>query len=435
MTEKIWMIVYYIVYALELFFIGQGIFHNRVKEKIKYGAVAAGYLLIMIPAVLFLKHYGFVIMALNLLMYLILFQGSAASRLIHFGGVYLLINMAESLVFGIGAVLRRQFGIHWEISAVGTGMISLLFAAVITGLILCIVNSRTIQDFIAYFQALSRIQILVIILTVWSGILLLGTIAVIPEYVENPQDSSSLLFFMVIFMGTAFASAVLLILNVHGKEYYLKQSQIKEEIIHVWQMYFRNISDNDREMRRFRHDISSQLRCLGQFLAEGRTEEALDYLQRIGNHFEELAVRKYYTGNEILDIVINQKILEIRGKGIEIEFEGKMDRPDFMDTYDLCTIFSNMLDNGIEACEKVQDQEAVIQVSVLTHGNTVFFQFANPATPEMYEAVKRGRTTKEDKRGHGFGMENVKRALDRNGGEIEYLYKEGKLIIEMYFEI
>ena len=435
MTEKIWMIVYYIVYALELFFIGQGIFHNRVKEKMKYVAVAAGYLLLMIPSVLFLKHYSFILIALNLLMYLILFQGSAASRLIHFGGVYLLINMVEGLVFGIGVALRRQFGIHWEITAIGTGVISLLFAAVITGLILSIVNSRVIQDFIAYFHALSWFQYLVIILIVWSGILLLGAFAVIPEYVENPKDRNTLLFFIVIFMGTAFASAVLLILNAHGKEYYLKQSQIKEEIIHVQQMYFRNISDNDREMRRFRHDISSQLRCLGQFLAEGKAEEALDYLQAIGNRFEELAVRKYYTGNEILDIVMNQKILEIREKGIEIQFEGKMDQPDFMDTYDLCTIFSNMLDNGIEACEIIQDKDAVIRVSVLTHGNTVFFQFLNPATVEMYEAVKGGRTTKNDKKNHGFGMENVKRVLERNGGEIEYFYREGKLVVEMYFEI
>ncbi|MCM1257985.1 MAG: GHKL domain-containing protein [Roseburia sp.] len=435
MAEKILMIVYYVVYALELFFIGQEIFHDRVKEKKNYAAVAAAYLLIMIPAVLFLKQYDFILMILNIFLFLFLFQGSIGSRLIHFGAVYLLTNMVESLVFSIGIIFWRKFPKLWGPSSASTGEISLFFAAIITGLLLYIINRKVIQNFIIYFRALSWFQYLVIILIVWSGILLMGIIAVMPEYINNKKESNMLFFFTAIFMGTAFVGVILLVFNVYSKDYYLKQNQIKEEIIHVQQMYFQNIFDNDREMRRFRHDISSQLRCLGQFLAEGKTEDALGYLQAIGNHFEELTVRKYYTGNEILDIIINQKMMEIREKGIEIEFEGKMDKPDFMDTYDLCMIFSNMLDNGIEACEKLQDNEAVIRVSVLTHGNTVFFQFMNPATPEMYNALKSGRTTKQDKRNHGFGMKNVKRAVDRNGGEIAYLYREGMLVVEMYFEI
>lgn len=435
MTEKILMIVYYVVYALELFFIGEGIFHNRIKEKVKYAAAAVAYLLIMIPAVMFLKQYGFIIMALNILMFLFLFQGSIGSRLIHFSVVYLLTNMMESLIFGIAVICWRHSPKPWGISSASTGEISLFFAAVITGLLLYIINKKIIQKFIGYFRALSWFQYLIIVLIVWSGILLMGMIAVMPEYIDNKRESDILFFFTVIFMGTAFVGVILLVFNVYGKDYYLKQNQVKEEIIHVQQMYFQNISDNDREIRRFRHDISSHLRCLGVFLAEGKTEEASDYLQAIGNHFEELAVRKYYTGNEVLDIIINQKLLEINERGIEIELEGKMDKPDFMDTYDLCMIFSNMLDNGIEACEKIQNQEAVIRISILTHGDTVFFQFANPATSEMYKALKRGRTTKNDKRNHGFGMENVKLAVYRNGGEIEYLYREGKLVVEMYFEI
>jgi len=434
-TEKVLMVVYYAVYALELFLIGDGIFHNRIKGKEKYVAMAGIYLLVMIPAVLFLKQFGIMIMALNILMFLFLFQGSIGSRLMHFCVVYLLTNMVESLVFGIGVICWRQSPGPWEFCAARTGELSLFLEAAITGLILFMVNRKAIQNFIGYCGALSRFQYLVIILIVWSGILLMGIMAVMPEYIDNKNKSGTLFLFTAIFMATAFAGVILLVCNVYGKDYYLKQNQIKEEIIHVQQMYFQNISDNDREMRRFRHDISSQLRCLALLLADGKMEEALDYLQIIGNHFEELAVRKYYTGNEILDIIINQKIQEIKERGIDIEFKGKMDKPDFMDTYDLCMIFSNMLDNGVEACEKMQNKKAVIQVSVLTHGNTVFFQFTNPAAPEMYEAVKTGRTTKADRKNHGLGMENVKRAVEKNGGEIEYFYRDGKLVVEMYFEI
>lgn len=428
-------IIYYIVYAAELFLIGDGIFHNRVKEKAKYAVMAGIYFLVMIPTVLFLSNNVFVMLALNLLMYNVLFQGTLFSQIVHFVGVYLLTNMAESMVFGIGMILWYPSREHSGMNVVESGGFSLFFAVVITGFILYIVKRKWTQNFIMYFRALNWFQYLVIIMIVWSGILLLGIITVMPTYIGDQKESAMLFGRVILFMGAALIGVILLVLNGYGKDYYLKQNKMKEEIIRVQQMYFQNIYDNDREMRRFRHDIHSQLNCLGLLLSDGKTEEALEHLQMIGNHFEELTMQKYHTGNEILDVILNQKIQEAEKKGIRIEFAGKMEKPDFMDTYDLCTLFSNMLDNCIEAYEITQANDAAITVSVLTHRNTMLFRFTNPATAEMYEAVRHGRTTKADSENHGFGMENIQRVVGKNHGETDYFFENGKLIVEMYFEI
>ena len=435
MAELILEIIYYLVYAVELFLISDGIFHNKVRERVKYAIVAGVYLLVIIPAVLLLKNTVFIILALNIFMYIALFQGNIFSRIVHYVGVSLLVNMAESIVFGAGVILLGLSLKPLEISAVRSGELSLLFAIVITAVILYIIDRKWTQNFILYFRSLNWFQYLVITMIVWSGILLLGIITVMPEYIEDQNESGMLFGLTIIFMATAFIGVFLLVINVYGKDYYLRQNKVKEEIIHVQQMYFQNIYDNDREMRKFRHDISSQLRFLGLLLADGKTDEALEHLQIIGSHFEELAIPKYNTGNKILDVIINQKVQEAKTKGINIELEGKMDKPDFMDTYDLCTIFSNMLDNSIEACETLQNDEGQIAVVIFTHRNTVLFQFTNPATAEMYEAIKHGRTTKINSENHGFGMENVRRVVDKYGGEAEYLFKDGKLVVEMYFEI
>ncbi|MCH5264538.1 MAG: GHKL domain-containing protein [Lachnospiraceae bacterium] len=339
------------------------------------------------------------------------------------------------MVFGIGIILFGSSLKNIEVNAVRSGGFSLFFALVITACLLYIVHRKWTQNFITYFRALNWFQYLVIILIIWSGILLIGIITVMPEYIEDQTESGMLFGLTIIFMGTALVGVVLLVFNAYRKDYYLKQNNIKEEIIHVQQRYFQSIYDNDREMRRFRHDIYSQLRCLGQMLAEGKTEDAWEHLQILGNHFEELTIPKYHTGNEILDVIINQKIQEAKKKGIRIELEGKMDKPDFMDTYDLCTLFSNILDNSIEALETMQDYKEAITVSILTHKNTVLFQFTNPATAEMYEAIRHSRTTKTDSKSHGFGMENIRRVVNKNGGEIDYLFKDGTLIVEIYFEI
>lgn len=435
MPEKVLSIVYYIMYAAELFLVGDGIFHNRVKEKVKYAVAAGVYLLVTVPAVLFSDNSPLLMLAMNLLVYTVLFQGKLFSRIVHFVSVYLLINMAESMVFGIGVILLGPPLGRLEISAVRSGELSLLFSVGITGFILSIVHRNWTQNFIMYFRTLNWFQYLVIAMTVWSGILLLGIITVMPEYVEDQRESRMLFGGTMVFIGMALVGVILLVFSASGRDYYLKQNKVKEEIIRVQQMYFQKIYDSDREMRRFRHDINAQLRYLELQLADGKTEDALEHLHAIGNHFGELAVPQYRTGNELLDVIINQKVQEAKEKGITVEFGGKMDRPDFMDSYDLCALFSNMLDNCIEACEALREEKRVVTVTALTHRSTVLLQFINPATAEMYEMIRNGGTTKADHKNHGLGMESIRRAVGENGGEIGYFYRDGKLTIEMYFEI
>ncbi len=434
MADQVLKIIYYIFYGVELFLVRDGIFHNKVKEKKKYFTMAGIYLPIMAPAVLLVDNPFFIIMALNLIMFVALFEGSAASHILHFGGVYLLTNMAETMIFGVWVTLLQPASNNLELSFAGSGEVSLFFAAAITGIILYIVTRKSFQNFVFYFRALNWLQYLVIFMIVWSGILLLGIITVLQNYIENKKTGEMLFVLTILFMTMAFIGVGFLVFNVYYKDYYLKQNQIKEEIIHIQQMYFQNIYDNDNEMRKFRHDISSQLNCLKELLKEGKTNYAIEHLQEIGSHFSELEMVKFHTGNEILDVIINQKAQEAEKKGIRIEVEGKIDRPDFMDTYDLCMLFSNILDNSIEACEIMGTEKNVIKIFILMHRNTVFFQFINPATPAMYEALKKKSTLKEDRINHGFGIENIQRAIRKNKGEIEYFYKDGKLILEIYFE-
>ena len=118
-----------------------------------------------------------------------------------------------------------------------------------------------------------------------------------------------------------------------------------------------------------------------------------------------------------------------------LDIKGKLSKTENIDVYDLCTIFSNAISNAIEACEKMSDVKKIITISVLEQGKTIFFRFENPATAEMYETVRQNGTTKMDNKDHGFGILNIKRAVEKNCGEMEYLFQDGKLILEVYFEI
>ena len=144
--------------------------------------------MVVVPTVLFFNHSVFIILALNILMYIVLFQGNIFSKIIHLVGVYLLTNMAESMVFSIGVILLSPSLKHSEISTIRSGEFSLFFAVVITGFILYIVHKKWTQNFILYFRSLNWFQYLVITMIVCSGILLLGIITIMPEYLEDKKD-------------------------------------------------------------------------------------------------------------------------------------------------------------------------------------------------------------------------------------------------------
>lgn len=435
MANQVLKLVYYIIYSLELLVVEEAIFHNRVKSRKCYAVVGGVYLLIMVPTILFTERPSYlIILILNISLYVLLFQGKLWSQVVHFLGVYMFTGMVESMVSGIGIFLLQQSLNNLEISLVSGG-VRLLFAVISAVFVFVVVTSEWTQKFIKYFRALKWFQYAAIIMIVLSGTLLMAMSEVILEFIDNKEVGAVLHIVIIFLLGTTFVGIIWFVSNVYGKEYYLKQNQLKEEIIRTQQQYYQNIYENDREMRKFRHDIYSQLGCLQLLLLENKNEQALKHLEMIEGDFKRLSVYKYHTGNEILDVIINQKYLEAKKRGIHICVEGRLNRTDFMDSYNLCTIFVNAINNGVEACESMEVVEKVINVSIVEHGNTVFFQFINPATREMYEAVKQNKTTKEDVQNHGLGVENIRMAVELNRGEMEYRYSDERLILEICFEV
>lgn len=433
MTDQICRIVYYILCSVEMFLVGEAIFQDRVREKSRYAAMAVMYVGVIIPTVLYVEDHFWIEIGLNIAIYIFLFQGRIARRLARFWGVYLFVSVTESIVSAIGYFLMRLPLQSINVSAVRSEIVRLLFAAANFVFTLYIVRRRWVQKLIASFRELKWYQYVVVVLMALSSMCLLVIIELLLEYVRNSSEIGTMvLILLIVLLGTTFATFFWLASSIYSRNHYLRQNQIKEEVINAQRKYYQSIYENDNELRKFRHDIRSQLGCLQLLLTEGKTEQAIIYLKSMGHHLEEMTIQQFHTGNDILDAVVQQKWLEAKKKGIRIDIEGSMTKPDFMDVYELCILFSNALDNGIEACENLQDQKKVITVSIVEHRKVIFFQITNPATPEMYEVLRQGRTGKADSQRHGFGVKSIQDVVQKNGGEMDYRWEEGILTLEIY---
>ena len=167
------------------------------------------------------------------------------------------------------------------------------------------------------------------------------------------------------------------------------------------------------ELRRMRHDMKNHLLGILGMVNAGQAKEAGDYIQKmmddgIGTSTDEIS----HTGNIVVDSLVNHKyVLAIR---YDIRFEARVFIPSVLPFQGghLAIILGNLLENALEACQKLPQEQRYILLEV-TYIKEMLQICIKNSSPENSQKDNSGRflTTKEDTGYHGIGLASVKQAL------------------------
>ena len=127
----------------------------------------------------------------------------------------------------------------------------------------------------------------------------------------------------------------------------------------------------------------------------------------------------FRTYNEALDVVMQNKGLICQQKGISLSCMADGKQLDFMKEGDIYSLFSNILDNAIEAVERLQQEEKVITFSVVARQGFVFVHQDNFYNGSLQFEEGLPRTTKEDNGYHGFGTRSIGALTEKYGGDLQ----------------
>ncbi len=132
------------------------------------------------------------------------------------------------------------------------------------------------------------------------------------------------------------------------------------------------------------------------------------------------------TGNEAIDIILNEKSLLCLNRGIMLTCMADCKNLSFIRESDLYVLFGNALDNAIEAVSKITDaKKKFIHVQVYPHENLISISVQN-----YYEGSisldENGLpiTTKEEKDYHGFGMKSIQFIAEKYQGDVSIVLKD-----------
>ncbi len=216
-----------------------------------------------------------------------------------------------------------------------------------------------------------------------------------------------------------------------------EENAIKDKYLQISKEHFQEISDHMQEVRRIKHDMKSHTSSLEHYLTNQKYSDALAYLNRMKDtRILDVQVMNL-VGNQMVDAVIFHALGG--HKGIRIQCEGVLPSDLNVSDYDLCTIFSNMVSNAAEACEKLKKSEKLIEIKLGCYQGNIVIAVCNTVEWEI-DVDRLGRiTSKEEKQGHGYGIYNIKNTVERLGGkyffDVAERVFEVKIILNMQGEI
>lgn len=206
-----------------------------------------------------------------------------------------------------------------------------------------------------------------------------------------------------------------------------ERNEMNEMYIALQKEYYEQLLNQDEKMRRFRHDMNAHIQMLNEYCNEGETEKIKAYLNVMMNESAIYAVQKY-TGNRAVDAMLQPLVGEAESRRIIVEIRGELPQQTRIEDYDFCTIIYNLMKNAIEASELIEDvSQRVIRMEVGAYHTQIYISVKNQVGKKKALLL----TTKEDKKNHGLGLGNVRKAVEKYNGLFHVKFEEGWFIAEV----
>lgn len=172
--------------------------------------------------------------------------------------------------------------------------------------------------------------------------------------------------------------------------------------------------ENERALRKFRHDIMNYLIDIRGLIAMNQTDSALKLLEETAGKAELPNPELIGTGNIFADVVISSKSAVCRRKNIRFEFRSVSLKEYKIEAADISSLLSNLLDNAIEAAEKTTEPH--IRMNIFEHNAYMVVRVENGVFEDVKSEKLQLKSAKEDSSLHGCGMEIIHEIAEKYNG-------------------
>lgn len=192
---------------------------------------------------------------------------------------------------------------------------------------------------------------------------------------------------------------------------YLKDN-MKHQIAH-----YKDILSLQNETKKQRHDLKNFYTAILAMLSGGDVAEAEN---KISDELNLLSNKEntINTNHPAIDAVIQSKIDVCNDNNITTDFKFRYNQSISVDEIELAVIIGNLLDNAIEACIKIDNDERWIKGIISAADDEITVSILNSTNGEN----KNLKTKKTDKFNHGIGLKSVNELVNKYNGQSSYSF-------------
>jgi hypothetical protein len=222
-----------------------------------------------------------------------------------------------------------------------------------------------------------------------------------------------LTFYLHDSLANAYAEKLKYSLLEQEKEYYYNQCEI--------------MNKSTEELKSFKHDVKNLLSTAIKYIEQNETSTAKDYLKKLTGKTDTNRIYSN-TGNVAFDSIINYKLRNAEDSNISLNVNVSVPQKINVEIVDIVIILGNLLDNALNAVMKVQKRQITLKIA-FSKGNVVINiqnSFDNNVKYVNGEIVT---ITGE---GHGYGLKNVRNAIEKYSGYIKIDHTENLFSVDVF---
>ncbi len=189
----------------------------------------------------------------------------------------------------------------------------------------------------------------------------------------------------------------------------------------------REIQNMYRQVRGWRHDYRNHINNMKIQLSQENYDGLSDYLNELADDLDTVdTVIK--TGNVMADAILNSKLNVAEKMNVQLNVKANVPEALPMSDVELCSVLGNMLDNAVEACGTLPEEERFMRVYIGKLKGQLYLSVQNSAGKVRKEKGSY-LSTKEGE--HGYGLFRIDRVVKKYGGYVNRQNEEGIFATEI----
>lgn len=348
----------------------------------------------------------------------------------------------KTLLLSIPAVLvYSQFGSFMDLFGRLTGLENVEIAVLVNGslsvtdvasdamlFVILILLGRTRMARTSSIQLTIGEGILLSVFCAFSPVIVIGL-----EWFEGQTNNIMFTITWVLFMIIMNVAVVYAIVHRKRATYYHRLSEDYKKEFEAEYSFFKDYKEQQQDTIKFRHDWKNHMLLLQEMMKNEEYEKAENYFKELTATTSN-SVLRIATGNELVDMILSTKMSTLEEMKVGLQCKGDFSKLQFMKHVDCCILLSNLLDNAIEANERVSGQRYIALRAKITEG-MLYLEIRNPMEGKLQLENDRIVTTKDEKEHHGIGLRNIYDMIEKYQGEYHITTENNEYVMQMVFSV